>query len=221
MSPIDLDQINDEQKRTALYLHGLERQDREWILQQLPLAQSRLLQRFLDELSDLGLPKESFSFSDVKKDVKTSNPLHQHVPTSIRRFENVDQQDMLALTKYIDETPLSVLHEVFSEESLELISMVLRIRTWSWHVEFVEQFDTSRRFQLREVLQRDRSRSSDHWTSKFQLTMLDALAVKIHASESTSLQNSIGVRKEALAKGIFSRLKRTFTQKARFREEVM
>ena len=210
----------DEEKRTALYLHGLEQEDRAWILKQLPVEQSLLLVHLIDELKELGLPRGNFSYGDISGATKASTEERLDTARHIRRLDNIEVQDLAALVKYIENASMAVLYDVFSKEPLEIISMVLRMRSWSWHVEFVEQFDASRRFQLREVLQRDRSRSSDDLAPKFQSAILNTIAIKISDCEQSSSNPTMNGVDDVAHRSVSAWLKSIVLPKTRWRKRM-
>ena len=51
-------QPTDDARRAALTLHALGRADRDWLLAQLSMAEQNAMTALLDELTELGIPKD-------------------------------------------------------------------------------------------------------------------------------------------------------------------
>lgn len=102
-------------KKAALYLHGMDDDDASWMLQKLPEDKSVYLKKLMDELSELGIPKERTLLSDVGSEDRKL--LINDADTECSKLSRVESHKIIT---------------VFETESDELLAFFLSIYPWAW-----------------------------------------------------------------------------------------
>lgn len=102
-------------KKAALYLHGLNEEDASWMLQQLPEDKSSFLQTILDELQQLGIPKERTLLDDVLSSQQGIQA--ETAEREVSFLASIDAGDIVS---------------AFESESDEVFALFLSIHEWPW-----------------------------------------------------------------------------------------
>lgn len=122
-------------RRTALLLHGLSADDREWVLANLPRGQADQLRDLLRELTELGMPAEG----SLVRSVLTRSP----GPTPEPRHEHQTVLKQASATQ---------LHACLSTESDRLIAAVTCAAEWAWTDELLMKLGQARGEAIRELV---------------------------------------------------------------------
>jgi len=159
----------DVYKKTALYLYGLNENDSQWLLEQLPEKYHGKLSPMLSELADLGIPREPTLLSGME---------------SLKK--NADQKPSVKEPPYIQRiarTDAAVVYKVLTSEIDTVISVVLQARDWPWKNEIINRFPLQRRLAISEAM----TAINGEMTEKVCETLLKIFADRlVDAIESTS-----------------------------------
>lgn len=182
-------------RRAALYIHGVSEQDQRWLLERLSDAERRVLTPLLEELSQLGIPKEGFEISgDVLsgKALQVERKDSEVRPPSIS-VSGVDRSFVVAEVSetdqilFLEETSVSILRRALEDEPIELLACILDFHPWKWRLIFVDHFDANRRFQLRERLDNKALSVSSTLPNKFRSALLRALCERVQTLEMNAV----------------------------------
>lgn len=142
-------------KRAALTLHSLADSDREWVLSQLPDAQSDALRALVDELRALGFPQD-VNLATPPAEPKAAPPVAS-TPPAVGKLEQA--------------TP-KALYRVLQDESPALVSTLLEYRGWRWSRGLLRRFKRSERRVITEQL----NSASSSSTKRVQRELLEVVA---------------------------------------------
>lgn len=125
-------------RRSALVLHALCENDREWILQRLPAANREMLRNLLGELAELGIPSD---------------------PSLVAPFEAVggaangrDTGAVRSLCAKVARLEPEQLAPVLRDEPPQLIAAFVQLYAWPWRDAFIQQLGPLRRKQVLDLL---------------------------------------------------------------------
>lgn len=182
-------------RRAALFIHGVSEQDQRWLLERLSDAERRVLTPLLEELSQLGIPKEGFEISgDVLsgKALQVERKDSEARPSSIS-LSGVDRSFVVAEASetdqilFLEETSVLILRRALEDEPIELLACIFDLHPWKWRLIFVDHFDANRRFQLRERLDNKTLSVSSTLPNKFRSALLKALCARVQTLEMNAV----------------------------------
>ncbi|MFZ6646134.1 hypothetical protein ACO0LO_10485 [Undibacterium sp. TJN25] len=119
-------------RQAAVALHGLSRQDKDWILNELPSGDRELLQQYLDELEELGFSNEDASGYDFAEQLAFTAP--KGALSAIEHLRTASSMQMF---------------QILEGEPASLIGRVLAIEGWNWADACVGMFSSVRQEQIR------------------------------------------------------------------------
>lgn len=108
-------------KRAALVLHGLQAEDRAWLIAQLDEAQREPLKKSLGELAALGVPRDA-------------SLLHAVLPQETSGDEESASHERLMRAS----APMVL--AALQGQAVEAIAMLLRVQPWPWREAVVQQW---------------------------------------------------------------------------------
>jgi len=149
-----------EMKRAALTLHGLTDSDREWVLSQLPDAQSGELRTLVDELRALGFPQDLGLEPDPPPAAPKATSAPASTPPVVGKLEQV--------------TP-KALYRVLQDESPVLVSTLLEYRGWRWSRGLLRRFKRAQRRLITEQL----NGAASSTTKRVQRELLEVVAAAL------------------------------------------
>lgn len=154
-------------RKAALVLHGLDADDRRWVLSHLPSPQLEAIKPLLAELAALGLPADGKLVEEVLGSHQTAAALSGQEPFALAQAAAADLQRVVA------------------EESAGVVATLLNVRAWPWHGEFLSLLSAPRRRQVEEAL--DRLQREQQSGTRTRATALEAALVHEIASRMESL----------------------------------
>jgi hypothetical protein len=162
-------------KKAALHLHGLEPVDCHWILEQLPEMQRETLAAMLDELRELGIPRDPT--------VLTLSNNEGALDQNSRKHPKAGREEPVFAA--IANAPISRLGEILENESDATIAAVLLADEWPWKTPLLTGFDLDRQKKISREMETLRGKL----TEKFRSSLLSVLAERL-AEPSTSDRTS-------------------------------
>jgi hypothetical protein len=128
----------DSLRKSALLIHSLHPDDRDWMLSNLSQQQSSALLSLTAELDMLGIPKQSslLSVLETKKERATVSAR----TSTVTLLENLNSKQLQALAN------------ILSAEPVGLITYFLRSKRWVWHEQLLEMLDASKRRQVQDEI---------------------------------------------------------------------
>jgi hypothetical protein len=156
-------------RKAALYLHGLEEVDREWLLNALTEEERQRLQTTLAELDEMGIPKGDAWLPELAE-----TPV----------FDGRDSGDnkQLSMIKEIERAELASVTEILDAEPDEIVASLLRHRVWSWRQAYVGKQYLQKRERLLQALERP----GRELKPKLENALLNGLAMGLCELESSS-----------------------------------
>ena len=104
-----------EYRKAALALYPLRRNDRDWLLARLPVAQRTALEALLVELESLGIPRDGFDPAVLAEpDAGAAGAL---------------PADMLSL---LDEADAAEIRRLLDSEPVPVVAAALSLHRWRW-----------------------------------------------------------------------------------------
>lgn len=146
-------------RRAALVLHSLHDADRAWVLEALPASQRSIIQPLLDELRQLGIPRDS--------ELSNILPTPSVSPPGVGRASALEE---------LSSEGVRSLAQVLREEPLQVTACLLGARAWAWQEELLGQLDPSSSARVRAMLPMLARGAS------LQAAVLDALETAIPAA---------------------------------------
>ncbi|MFZ6721395.1 hypothetical protein [Undibacterium sp. Ji49W] len=134
--------ITESTRRAALLLHAMTASDKKWILGQLDRLDHVVLTGLLDELSELGVPKDAEILAALEEP-------ERKLPVSQGRGDNLLNQDFDKQIRFLELENAHTLFNVLAKEEPDLIAYFLSIYSWPWTEELLNYFDVSVRRQIK------------------------------------------------------------------------
>jgi len=145
--------LEGDQRKAALLLHGMPAVDQQWILAQLPKEQGEDLQRLLDELKELGIPADgslttqAFSLPPRAVDsASVGGPLFEG-----ERWDKV--------VEGINSVDPGCVWGILKDEPVGLIAALLNLHSWQWASAVLEGMGPVKRHQV-DLIQTYRNHDS-------------------------------------------------------------
>jgi len=110
-------------KRAALSIYGLDKSDREWILESLPVNDKEKVIDAIKYIDNLSIDAHSSTIAEL-------------VAEEIEIIESGESEN--ALFMQVDLAPVSIVRDVLSTEPNEIKSIVINFRDWNWKNEYLE-----------------------------------------------------------------------------------
>jgi hypothetical protein len=111
------------ERRAALVLHGLVEEDRDWVLARLSATERGKLRALLDELAELGLPKDASTLAA---------PAEPFVAE-------------------IDAAPPARVHAVLRDEQDTTVATLLGLHAWQWRRSVLRLLGRRRRVAIEQL----------------------------------------------------------------------
>ena len=147
-----------ESRRAALSLHGLDDEDRAWVLSRLTESQRAELAALVRELDELGFPRHAGAVHGQSVALPSASPETVSARSTLEdRFEAVSPQQLAA---------------GLADESPAVIAWLLARRQWRWTRKFRRRLDRERRRAVAARLEQPRSAV----TERVQRELLELLA---------------------------------------------
>ena len=135
-------------KKVALKLHGLSQSDQQWLLAKLPLQHRKGLRGLLNELEELGIPRENTLVEDWE-------PSNEKNAVSVS-----DQEDNKAIDE-LSNANAQQLSSLCKEEPDELVAALLGMRDWSWKEDVLASLHETRRHSIRTIMNKSQLKISE------------------------------------------------------------
>ncbi len=137
-------------RRTALLLHTLQPEDRASLLGQFDAEEQRVLRGLLEELLELGIPRDKALLDETMAGLSGDKLLSaDRSKTSVAQSGTAAHPD--AIVAWLDGFPAQQIVAVLKDESPELIGRILACHGWSWGAALVEQFEPLKRRQIKSL----------------------------------------------------------------------
>jgi len=171
-------------RQSALLLHAMQQQDRQWLLDQLPVAQKSQLVSLLDELQTLGIPQ---SPDLLQTAISQADAAREE--TAVREEAELDPatRQIRALDRIPphERAPAWVkLCAVFKEEPAGLLAQVIQMHDWSWKEAAMKSLTPRKRARVEE-LAANSLRGPD-----LHAALLDAVAQRVLQAEQAPAESS-------------------------------
>ena len=157
-------------RKSALLLHGISAKDKQWALSQVPIDDQRVLNEYLCELEDAGIPKDQYLLDTVIN--------NRTVGAAIIKLDEMALQQL-------HKASASKMLDVLANEPQTLVLFVLALGDFHWHQGYMDALPFHQREKLRaisplQIAQQDKLKNSLH------LHILERLAAL--SSNETSRQ---------------------------------
>ncbi|MEE8058567.1 MAG: hypothetical protein V3T17_12130 [Pseudomonadales bacterium] len=160
-----------KQQCAALHLHGLCDDDRHWVLSQLSAEHTHVLKPLLNELVELGIPRESTVLAEIHG--------AEGLPIPRPSCPSVDTL-LYATTLH--------LATVLSNEADEIIAAVLLCHDWPWRENVMNEMPAPRQHRIGQLVRQDLFMM----TRRMRDTLLKGLCVELKAlSEAVGIDSEI------------------------------
>jgi hypothetical protein len=123
-------------RRAALQLYSLSESDRDWVLHKLPNERAERILRLIDELTELGIPKEQSWLIPAKTESESQFQSEQKVTPQQRAALEIESAD------------IDVLEYVLDRESDAVVALILLYRSWSWRASYLNACNPQRRQRI-------------------------------------------------------------------------
>lgn len=153
-------------RKAALYLHGLDAADRHWLLDALSDAERARLQTTLDELKGMGVPSGGAWFPELA---------HLHSLDTRAAGDN----DIAEALERIDRADIERVARVLAAEPGNLVTWVLKRKSWSWRQAYLGRQTPDRR----EALLRALETPTQALKPKVDEALLITLAVRLDSGD--------------------------------------
>ncbi|MBV1787724.1 hypothetical protein KQ940_06605 [Marinobacterium sp. D7] len=153
-------------RKIALQLHALNKKDSQWILDQLGARDRDSVAVLLDELVELGIPRDQPLLTDSAIEELIQN----------ERGEEPSQPS--STEAIIARAGTEEIVNVLSSESDDVIGLVLSISDWPWLPAFLDYFREPRRTAIRNASSR-----TSVISPKVKESLLDALLLRLNQTE--------------------------------------
>ncbi|ODB95129.1 hypothetical protein A3197_17340 [Candidatus Thiodiazotropha endoloripes] len=126
-------------RKAALYLHGLNESDRDWLLNSLTSSERNILNEKLLELSELGIPEGTAWLPEITINT-TSNDEADNESEYTRAIDAINSADHESVFKLLDHLPV------------EMVVLVLNLSIWSWRQAYIStQYIKKRKVVLHAI----------------------------------------------------------------------
>jgi hypothetical protein len=123
-------------RRAALQLYSLSESDRDWVLDKLPKERAERILVLIDELSELGIPKEQSWLIPAKAESVSHFKSEQEMTPQQQAVLDIESADM------------DVLEYVLDRESDAVVALILMYRSWSWRGLYLNTCNPQRRQRI-------------------------------------------------------------------------
>lgn len=128
--------IGNGYRRAALHLYSLSESDRDWVLHKLPKERAERIHGLIEELTELGIPKEQSWLIPAKPESESH----------FQSEQNMTPQQQAVLE--IESADLDVLEYVLDRESESVVALILLYRSWSWRASYLNACNPQRRQRI-------------------------------------------------------------------------
>jgi hypothetical protein len=125
-------------RQSALLLHELDEEDRQWLVEQIPNADRSILKELLGELQSLRIPTDGNLLERVKAmrvDESKNAPAQPAAPGDTIRHASVQ-----------------LMSDLLEREPVWLLAVILGIEGWPWREQFLTQLEPMRRDAVRAAM---------------------------------------------------------------------
>lgn len=144
--------MNANARQAALLVHAMAPQDRQWLLDALPLEQREPLIKLLDELRDLGIPADPHALESLTSlnsltkapVLLTHEPAFDPLPAPAHPYASAPavpeppprppDLDLIQSLDVLSDAQLLTLILVLRPEPPGLVARLLQLHDWSWRV---------------------------------------------------------------------------------------
>lgn len=160
-------------RRAAAALHGLQEEDRQWLLAELPDADRDILKQLLGELTELGFEPGSTATTSATAmlPVRQRNAITLSSADIVR---NAAARDMIALLEH---------------EPSSLIAQVLGLEEWPWKQAYLQMLPPLRRDRIVAM-----SDQALHLGPALRTCLLDGLAKRLRTISDSGATGASAVR---------------------------
>lgn len=171
-------------RRAALTVHALAEQDRQWLMAQLTPDEAARLQPLLNELNQLGIPREVGLIGQLLQDASHVGTASSQVPPlhidesvdSNRQF--VDHDPAANELGALDQAEASDLARMLRHEPPMLVAHLLHMRHWPWAADLLDHMDVSQRLSVQGCLAGLRE-SLDGTPAALHQALMDAVVQRL------------------------------------------
>lgn len=151
-------------RRAALCLYALDIADQEWLLQKLSEPQRERLQQMLQELTQMGVPKDQKWFPDLVQE--SSSELTEQSYTC---------DETQAYIRQIDKAHPDQIAKILDHEPVSVVTPILSQRVWAWRQAYLSIHKAHKHQHLLHNLER----TSQAIKPKVSTALLTALAKRL------------------------------------------
>lgn len=171
-------------RKAALDLHGMHADDQQWLLSQLPVAQSGRLSALLTELEELGIPHEESLLTAVAdnlpRDPKPAEDGAEKVQNDVQMYQ----------LRHVDSRLLA---KVLADEPDAVVAALFDVANWPWENAVLNTFDETRRRSISSKREREANRISVKASSALHKCLLAKIeqASSVLGTELSSTATSV------------------------------
>jgi hypothetical protein len=172
-------------RRAAVALHGLNAEDRKWMLAELPAADQQILQQYLDELDELG-----FSYGPELAVDLAASPVTSPVTKPVKSDKS-DESENIAPPGALQQLQKACAEQVLvclQDEPASLIARLLALHDWPWREALLTQMSALARQRVRTLLADPVVNSHAPMLDEF---LLDAVAARLRTQSFVAPQADV------------------------------
>ncbi|ODB85638.1 hypothetical protein A3194_12450 [Candidatus Thiodiazotropha endoloripes] len=129
-------------RMAALYLHGLEESDRDWLLNSLTSNERILINEKLLELSELGIPVGTAWLPEITMDPTNKEEQPTNEQNNHREVEQINDANHDSIFELLDELPV------------ELVVLILNVSIWTWRQAYISTQNKKKRSSIMDGLEK-------------------------------------------------------------------
>lgn len=151
-------------RKVALKLHGLETSDREWLFQQLPEEYHSDLRTMLQEMEEIGIPKDGQE--DRQSNTDFGNNLYVDEKKDLSGLEEVQSEELPTnshvpdYVNQIEQAPKLIVFELLDNEPNGVVATILAFYSWYWLREYLNRCKAKQRKILARLAKEIKAKST-------------------------------------------------------------
>ena len=135
-------------RQAALVLHGMTSADRQWALDQLPMAQRERLEGLLLELHDLGIPQDTNVLAPF---AIPSSPVSEAPEEPFMGAPSAQAHSLEHLYHALQRSTGQQLFVVLREEPPMVLARLLQVTAWQWEDDVLRRLDAALRAKVQAL----------------------------------------------------------------------
>jgi flagellar motor switch protein FliG len=127
-------------RKAALYLHGLNSDDRNWLLDALSEEERKSINPALSELKQMDIPKGEAWLSEIDN-VHPQEDNNLDIENTEIEFNTIDRSDITKIS------------HILTREPNEIVVLLLKLRLWSWRQSYINNLYLKKQKRIVKALE--------------------------------------------------------------------